>query len=546
MSQTSDAPKTVMQRILDVVEKVGNKVPHPVVIFLALIALVMVLSHVFYMLGTTATADVLAVDEKLVPVTGLEGYPYSEELSKPQKPEVKTIVVRSLLTADGIRFIYASVIPSFMSFTGLGLIIVAMIGVGVAEQAGLVNGLIRMLVIISPRWALCYILVFVGIISSIAADAGYLVLIPLAGVAFLSIKRHPLAGLAAGFAAVAGAFTVNMLIKPLDAILVEFTNDAIHLVDPNRSIGLTSNLWFSFVSVPFLTVLVTLITERVIEPRLGAYEPEKPSGQKENLSADGAGQPEEKDATLSAAESRGLIFAGIALVAVLAVFGLLALPPGAPLRSPETGALIGNSPFMNGLIAFIAILFLATGTAYGLGTGSMKSSNDVIKAIEKSMSGLGSLIFLFFILSQFVAYFNYSNLGTIMAMRMAEVLKNAGIGPFWLLIGFIVVVLIIDIFITGAIAKWAIFAPIFVPVLVTLGVNPEAVLAAYRIGDSPMNAITPLNAYFAFVVTVAQKYDKNAGVGTVVSLMLPYVVWMSVLWTLLFAAWYGLGLPWGL
>jgi aminobenzoyl-glutamate transport protein len=176
----------------------------------------------------------------------------------------------------------------------------------------------------------------------------------------------------------------------------------------------------------------------------------------------------------------------------------------------------------------------------------MKGSAEIIKAIEKSMSSLGSLIFLFFILSQFVSYFNYSNLGTVMAMRLADVLKSAGIGPFWLLIGFIVVVLIIDIFITGAIAKWAIFAPIFVPVLVTLGVAPEAVLAAYRVADSPMNAITPLNAYFAFVVITAQKYDKNSGVGTVVSLMLPYVVWMSVLWTLLFAVWYWLGLPWGI
>jgi aminobenzoyl-glutamate transport protein len=176
----------------------------------------------------------------------------------------------------------------------------------------------------------------------------------------------------------------------------------------------------------------------------------------------------------------------------------------------------------------------------------MAGMPDIIKAIEKSMSGLGSLIFLFFILSQFVAYFNYSNLGTILALKMADLLKSADIGPGWLLFGFIVIVLIIDLVITGAIAKWAIFAPIFVPVLVTLGVAPEAVLAAYRVADSPVNAITPLNAYFAFVVTTAQKYDKNAGVGTIVSLMLPYVVLMTVLWTLLFFVWYGLGLPWGL
>jgi aminobenzoyl-glutamate transport protein len=192
------------------------------------------------------------------------------------------------------------------------------------------------------------------------------------------------------------------------------------------------------------------------------------------------------------------------------------------------------------------VLFLVTGSAYGLGAKKMKNFTDVIKAIEKSLSGLGSLIFLFFILSQFVAYFNYTNLGTIMAMKLAEVLKSANVGPFWLLIGFIVVVLFIDLFITGAIAKWAIFAPIFVPVMLKLGVAPEAVLAAYRVGDSPVNAITPLNAYFALVVTFAQKYDTNAGVGTVVSLMLPYVMWMTVLWTLLFALWYWLGLPWGL
>jgi aminobenzoyl-glutamate transport protein len=201
---------------------------------------------------------------------------------------------------------------------------------------------------------------------------------------------------------------------------------------------------------------------------------------------------------------------------------------------------------MNGLIALIMILFLVTGAAYGLGAKKMKNFTDVIKAIEKSMKGLGSLIFLFFILSQFVAYFNYTNLGVIMAMKLADVLKSANVGPFWLLIGFIVVVLFIDLFITGAIAKWAIFAPIFVPVLVKLDVDPSAVLAAYRVGDSPINAITPLNAYFALVVTFAQKYEKSAGVGTVVSLMLPYVTWMILLWTLLFAVWYWLGLPWGL
>jgi aminobenzoyl-glutamate transport protein len=409
--------------------------------------------------------------------------------------------------------------------------IVALVGAGVAEGSGLVQALIRKLVMVSPSWALTYILAFLGILSSIAADAAYLVLIPLGGTAFLSLRRHPLAGLALGFAAVAGAFTVNMLIKPLDAVLVEFTNEAIRLVDPTKTIALTSNFWFSIASVIFLTFIIAFITERLIEPRLGEYQGEKPA---------------EEGAGLSADEGRGLKYAALGLLGLLVIFGLLTLPSGAPLRNPDTGDLIGNSPFMTGLITLIMVMFLVTGAAYGIGAKTMKSATDIIKAIEKALAGMGGLIFLFLIISQFVAYFNYTNMGTIMALKMSDSLKAANIGPFWLLIGFIVVVLILDFLITGAIAKWAIFAPVFVPLLVTLGVAPESVLAAYRIGDSPINAITPLNAYFALVVGFAQKYDKNAGVGTIVSLMLPYVVIMTVLWTLLFAVWYFLGLPWGL
>jgi aminobenzoyl-glutamate transport protein len=519
MSQPIEAPKTVMQKVLDLVERVGNMVPHPVIIFLILIAIVVVVAHALYLLGTSIS--------------------YQELNPDTHKLESRTATVNSLLTADGIRFIYAGLIPTFMGFTATGLIIVAMIGVGVAEEAGLVNTLIKQLVLVSPARALTYILAFVGILSSIAADAGYLVLIPLAGTAFLSIGRHPLAGLALGFAAVAGAFTVNMLVKPLDAVLVEFTNDAIHLVDPNKSIGLASNLWFSIASVLLLTVVIGFLTERVIEPRLGKYK-------REERPAEGEEHPAQQSAGLTAEESRGLRYAFWALLGVLVVFGLLSLPPGAPLRSPTTGALIGNTPFMKGLIALIMVVFLATGATYGFGAGTMKNSTEVIKAIEKAMRGLGPLIFLFLILSLFVGYFNYTNLATIMAVSLADALKSANIGPLPLLIGFIVVVGIIDFVITGAIAKWAIFAPIFVPVLMRLNVEPEAVLAAYRVADSPVNAITPLNAYFALVVGFAQKYDKDAGIGTVIALMLPYVIWMFALWTLLFIAWQLMGLPWGL
>ncbi len=550
MSQASESSKTTMQKFLDLVEKVGNKVPHPVIIFLTLIAIVIVLSAVLSAAGTSISYETIVPISAVEATTTAEHIDYDTGLSvsyqplaaKSYKIETRTVAPRSLLTTEGIRFIYSSLIPNFMGFTAVGLMIVAMVGAGVAEESGLVKALIRKLVMVSPGWALTYILAFVGIVSSIAADAGYLVLIPLAGTAFLSVGRHPLAGLALGFAAVASAFTVNMLIKPLDAVLVEFTNDAIHLVDPDKSIGLASNLWFSIASVLLLSVVVALITEKIVEPRLGAYKKEGTSSGKKS---DGK-QSEDQSAGISVDESRGLWWAFWGFVAVLVAFGFLTLPTGAPLRHPETGTLIGSSPFMNGLIALIMVAFLVTGAAYGFGAKTMNSVTDIIKAMEKAMAGLGSLILLFLVLSQFVAYFNYTNMGTILALNMSETLKAANFPPLLLLIGFIVVVGIIDLLLTGAIAKWAIFAPIFVPLLMNLGIAPEAVLAAYRVADSPMNSITPLNAYFALVVAFAMKYDKNAGVGTVVSLMLPYVVIMFVLWTLLFAAWQIMGLPWGL
>jgi aminobenzoyl-glutamate transport protein len=287
MSQSIAAPKSATQKFLDVVERVGNKVPHPAVIFLMLIAIVVVLSQILHMLGTSISYEFINPDT--------------------HKIETATTPAKSLLTSDGLRFMYERLIPNFMSFTAVGLMIVAMVGAGVAEEAGLVKALIRKLVLVSPPWALTYIMAYVGIMSSIAADAGYLVLIPLAGAAFLSVGRHPLAGLALGFAGVASAFTVNMLIKPLDAVLVEFTNDAIHLLNPNVSIGLTSNLWFSIASVVVLTGLIAFINDRTIEPRLGEYKPE-------NSAAKGGDQPAEGRAELSTEESRGLRYALFALL----------------------------------------------------------------------------------------------------------------------------------------------------------------------------------------------------------------------------------------
>ena len=504
--------KTGLEKFLDVVERVGNRVPHPVVIFVLLIGLVILLSHVFYLTGATVTYQAINPETHAV--------------------EETTTAVRSLLTRDGIRFMYSGVVQNFMNFTAVGVIIVAMLGVGVAETAGLIKAMIRKLVMVAPPAALTYILVFIGVVSSIAADAGYLVLIPLAAAAYLSVGRHPLAGLAASFAGVAAVFSVNIFVKPLDGMLVGITNDAIGLMNPGRTISLTSNLWFSVVSVILLTVVVALISDRLIEPRLGAYR--------------GEGHEEDAGGGVTAEEARGLKYAKWGLLGILAFFMLLWLPPGAPLRNPETGSLIAESPFMNGLIVFIALVFLAAGAAYGVGAGTMKSSVDVIKAMEKAVAGLGALIFLLFVISQFNAFFAYTNMATLAAVKMGDVLEAAGLGALPLLLGFVFVVGVLDLIMTGAIPKWAIFAPIFVPLLMRLGVDPEAVLAAYRVGDGPINSVSPMNAYFGLIVAFAMKYQKDAGVGTVIALMLPYVVALFIVWPLLLAGWHIFGLPWGL
>jgi aminobenzoyl-glutamate transport protein len=501
----------VMQRLLDTVERVGNRVPHPVMIFVYLIVAVVVLSHLLYVFKLGVTYEVID--------------PETDRLA------TRTALARSLLTLDGIRFMFTGVVSNFMAFNAVGVIIVAMLGVGIAEESGLVKALIKKLVAAAPRAALTYILAFVGIVSSIAADAGYLVLIPLAAAAYISVGRHPLAGLALGFSSVASAFLVNMLIVPTDAILTEITNDAIHLLDANRSIDLAANLWFSCGSVLLLVLVIGFINDRVVEPRLGSY---------------GGEAPDASEGRLTAEERRGLRFALYGMLAVFAFIALLTLPPGAPLRHPDTGAIIGASPFMNSLIVSIALVFGVSGAAYGIGAGTLKGANGIIGAMQKAIGSLAGLILLLFVIAQFLAFFNFSNMATLAAVGLAGVLKDANLDAIWLLVGFILVTLVIDLIITGAVAKWALFAPIFIPLLMKLNVEPEVVLAAYRVADSPMNSITPLNAYFALIVTFAQRYQRDAGVGTVIALMLPHVATMSVVWTLFFVGWFLLGLPWGL
>jgi aminobenzoyl-glutamate transport protein len=506
----SSAPEA--SGFLATIERVGNMVPHPAIIFFLLIAIVIVLSVIFAALGTTVTYE--GFDEAAGDIVQ------------------QTTSVRSLLSADGIRFMLTSPVANFLGFTGVGVILVAMIGVGLAEESGLIATLVRKLVAIAPRSIFTFMIVMVGVLSSIAADAGYLVLVPLAAAAFHSMGRHPLAGLAAGFSGVAAVFLVNVFVTPTDALLVEVTNDAIRTVNPEAQISVVGNLFFMIASSILMGIICTVLTERVVEPRLGPYT---------------GGVPVEASTGLSGSEERGLKYAGRALLGFVIIIAALTAPPlpWGILRNQETGGIMAGSPFMSGLIVLISLLFLVLGYAYGKGAGTIANVTAAIGLVVKTWSNLAGMIFLLFVIANFIAFFNYTNLATVLAVNLADFLKTTTLGASAYIVLFVLVVAIIDIILTGALAKWAILAPVFVPLFMRLGGDPNLVLAAYRVGDSPMNVITPLNVYLAVMVGFANKYQKDAGIGTIVALMLPYTVVLLVLWTLMLILWYTFGLPLG-
>jgi aminobenzoyl-glutamate transport protein len=531
------AKRGVVQRFLDGIEKVGNKVPHPAIIFIGLCVFVIVLSAVLALFDVKVTYDVVEGPPVAAETEYVGGSVVPETVTLPSDyhhvdlaVHQETTKIESLLSKDGVRFLFTSFVSNFDSFSVVAVVFVAMIGVGVAEEAGLMGALIRKLVKVSPPQTLAFIIVFVGGLSSVATDAGYLILIPLGAAAFLSVGRHPLAGLAAAYAGVSAGFAVNALITPLDGLLTEVTNEAIHLVDPNKSIDLTANLWFSIASTFFVALVITVIVQKVTEPSLGRYE--------------GEGTAHATDEAPEG-EPRGLRFALIGMLVTVAGITLLTVLPDAPLRNPETGAIFNNSPLMNSLIFIITLIFLVAGICYGVGAKTISSSVDVINAIVKTFAGLAGLIFLLLLISQFIAYFNFSNIPTVVAVQLADILETWDIGALWLLIGFIVVIVILDLIIPGSLPKWAIFAPIFVPLFLRLGVAPQTVLAAYRLGDSPANVITPLMVYLPFIVLVAQRYRKDAGIGTIIALMIPYTIIVLAAWLVFFVAWYLIGIPLG-
>jgi len=491
--------KKLSLRFLDKVEKLGNRLPHPATLFALFALIVVVVSEIVLRAGVSATH----------PGTG---------------EEIKAV---SLLNADGFRFIFSSAEKNFVHFPPLGIVLVAMIGIGVAEGSGLISALLRHLVLTAPRRLITAAVVGAGVLSHLASSVGYVVLIPLGAMIFAAFKRHPMAGLAAAFAGVSGGFGANFLIGSVDPILAGLSESAANIIDPAMKVSPAVNFYFMLASAFMIVIVGTWVTERFVEPRLGKY----------------SGEIFEVE-TMSSAERKGLIWAGVSVAAVIAIFILLTVPENAVLRDPNTGSLL-HSPFMSGLITAILIFFLIPGLAYGIAVGTIKNDKDVIKHMTSSMRGLAGYIVLVFFAGQFVYYFKQSNMGVLLAIKGAEFLKSIGLTGLWLLVAFVFVSAFINLFMGSASAKWAIMAPIFVPMFMLVGYHPGITQAAFRIGDSITNIITPMMSYFALIVAFAQKYDERSGIGTIIATMLPYSIAFGIFWIILLALWVILGLPTG-
>lgn len=489
------------------VEVVGNKLPHPAIIFAILSVIVIIVSYFAAKSGMSVTY----FDAKA-----------GEEVTKEAV---------SLLNWDGLRYIFNSATDNYTGFAPLGTVLVAMLGVGVAENSGLFDSTLKKLLSNVNPTVLSATVVFAGVMSNIASDAGYLVVVPLGALIFANAGRHPLAGIAAAFAGVSGGFSANLILGTTDPLLTNITNEALRAGGIDMELAATCNWYFLFVSTFLITIVGTLVTNKIVEKNLGEYH--------------GTYQVDENP--LTELELKGLRNALIALIIFVAIMAFLMFPANAPFRELEEGknAMTLKNFLGHGLIPAMLLLFLVPGLAYGKTVGTIKTSHDLVDTMTKAMQGLGGYMVLAFFAAQFVSYFNKTNLGLILAKNGADFLESIGLKGLPLLLMFILLSAFLNLFMGSASAKWAIMAPIFVPMMYNLGLSPALTQVAYRIGDSSTNIITPLMSYFAMIVVFMQKYDKDSGLGTLTSMMLPYSMCFLVGWSLLMIVWYLLGIPVG-
>lgn len=503
MPEALTARRTAVERFLDVVERAGNVLPHPATLFFLLTIAIVLLS------GIISLFDVSVL------------HPRSGEVVAPV----------NLMSAEGLQRIMAGLVTNFTGFAPLGTVLVALIGIGVAEHSGLIGACLRIVVLNAPRFLLTPIVVFAGVMSNMASEIGYVLLVPLAGLLYVAAGRHPILGIAAAFAGVSGGYSANLLLGTIDPLLSGLSQEAARIVDPTYTVSPAANLFFMQASTPLITLLGWWVTEKIVAKRF-------PDGQ--------YGRGDERIEPLSAAEKKGLSYAAASTLALGALLLLATVPESGALRlAGEPDLLKSLAPFLNGIVAVIFVAGALVGIAYGVGAGTIRSDADVIAAMSKSMGTLASYLVLVFFAAQFVALFNWTQIGLILAVEGAGVLKSIGLPKIPLLICFILLTALVNLVMGSASAKWALMAPVFIPMFMLLGYSPEVTQTAYRIGDSVTNIISPMMSYFALVIAFLQRYEPKAGIGTVVATMIPYSIVFLIGWTVLFAGWIALGLPLG-
>lgn len=498
-------------RTLQGVERVGNRLPDPVTLFVIMIFLVLVASWVAALFNLGA----------LHPGTG------------------ERISAVNLFAAENLQRIFVEMHRTFTGFPPLGLVLVVMLGIGVAERTGLVATALRLFVRSVPKQFITAAVVLAGLLSSIAVDAGYVVLIPLGAVVFHGVGRHPIAGLAAAFAGVSGGFSANLALTSLDPLLAGITTPAAQLLDPAYEVLPTANYFLMVALVPLLTIAGTIVTERIIEPHLGRY--------------DGEERPADNNDEVTPLERRGLIWAGVTVLVTLVAMALLVVPENGVLRDlaldasdPDVLFVQRIGPFLNSMVALMFFFFLLPGLVYGIVTKTIRSDRDVANMTTETMASMGAYIVLAFVAAHLVAFFNWSNLGLILAIGGADLLKAIDFTGIPLIVSFVLVSAFVNLFIGSASAKWALMAPVFVPMLMLMGYSPELTQASYRIGDSFTNILTPLLPYFPLIIVFARKYDDKIGIGSILSVMLPFSVAFALVSIPLLVIWMVFGLPIGI
>lgn len=507
MNKFEKKQRTLLDRFLDFIEYAGNKLPDPAMLFFFLMLITWVLSAIL------APIDFNAFD----PRSGAD------------------LRVQNLLTGTQFASFLANMIGVFISFPPLGVVLLAMLGVGVAEHSGFINAGLKLMLSVTPKMLLTPILVLVAIVSHTAADAGYVLVIPLGGVIFYAAGRHPLAGIAAAFAGVSGGFSANFIPSAIDPLIQSFTQSAAQIVDPEITLNPLNNIYFTGISSIIVVAVVWYLTDRVVEPRLN-----------QKLEVDGNVEDIPKMEKVNRREIKafGLAFLTMIVCSVLLFFW--AWPIDSALRDPEGNLTSFAAPLMRSIVPLIFILFWIPGLVFGFASGTYKSLKDMVASMSKAMGSMAYYIVMAFFCALFIDAFAKSNIGALTALKGAEFLKSLQLPAQITIVGIVILTAFVNLLVGSASAKWALISPIFVPMLMQLGISPDLTQAAYRVGDSVSNIITPLLPYFPLIVVFCQRYVKSTGIGTLVSIMIPYSLVLLVVWTLFLLLYWTIGIPLGL